>query len=144
MYSTETKIRVRYSETDQMGFVYYGNYATYYEVARAEMMRELGITYKEMEAKGCMMPMIEMSVNYLKPAFYDDLLRIKTSVEQMPASRMHFEYEIYNDVTGQLLNTGKTTLTFINRNSYKPMRAPEWFIELINARLKKDNIELKK
>jgi len=136
MISTETKLRVRYSETDQMGYVYYGNYAAFYEVARAEMMRELGISYKEMEAKGCFMPIVDMSVRYLKSARYDDILRIKTTLLKIPGTRISFKYEIYNDETGQLLNVGETTLVFINSTTHRPMRAPEWFLELINAKLK--------
>jgi len=144
MYLAETKVRVRYSETDQMGYVYYGNYAAYFEVARAEMMRDLGISYKEMELKGCMMPLVEMSIKYLKPARYDDILRITTMVHKMPNTRMTFQYEIYNDETNQLLNVGETTLTFINSITYKPMRAPDWFLELIDEKLKLKNISLEK
>ena len=135
MYTTETILRVRYSETDQMGFVYYGNYASYYEVARADMMRTLGATYKEMEEKGCMMPMLSMSVRYKKPARYDDRLRIVTRISEMPQTRMTFTHEVFHADTGQLLNIGETTLAFINSTSHKPMRIPPWFIELINKKL---------
>ncbi len=135
MFTTETKIRVRYSETDQMGYVYYGNYAAYYEVARVEMMRALGMSYKETEAKGCMMPVVDMAVKYLKPARYDDILRIKISIDQMPNTRITFKYEVFNDETGLLLNTGETTLAFINIKLNKPMRAPEWFLELIKVKI---------
>lgn len=135
MFTTETKIRVRYSETDKMGYVYYGNYAAYYEVARAEMMREIGFTYKQMEDKGCMMPMLDIYIKYHKPARYDDLLTIKTSIENLPDSRMTFHYEVYNSETAQLLNVGQTTLAFINAQTYRPMRAPEWFLDIIRDKL---------
>ncbi|MDD3878129.1 MAG: thioesterase family protein [Bacteroidales bacterium] len=142
MYSSNIKIRVRYAETDKMGFVYYGNYATYYEVGRAELMRELGITYKEMEEKGCLMPMLEMSVKYYKPARYDDVLNVITTVKNIPQTRMHFSYEIYNDETNELINIGETSLTFINATTYKPMKAPEWFLELINNKIKQQQLKL--
>jgi len=131
MLISETKIRVRYGETDQMGYVYYGNYASYYEVARADMMRQLGTSYKEMEEMGCMMPMVDMNVRFLKPAKYDDVLRIKTIVSKMPASRMTFLYEVYNDENGQLINTAETTLAFINAKTFRATRAPHWFLNII-------------
>lgn len=131
MLISETKIRVRYGETDQMGYVYYGNYASYYEVARADMMRQMGTSYKEMEEMGCMMPMVAMNVRFLKPAKYDDVLRIKTTVSKMPASRMTFLYEVYNDENGQLINTAETTLAFINAKTFRAMRAPHWFLNII-------------
>lgn len=139
MYLSETKIRVRYSETDQMGFVYYGNYAAYFEVARAEMMRKLGVSYKEMEEKGCMMPLVDMSIKYLKPARYDDMLRITTMIHLLPTTRMTFNYEIFNDTTDQLLNVGETTLTFINSITYKPIRAPQWFLDIITPKIENNN-----
>jgi len=146
MYSSETKIRVRYAETDKMGFVYYGNYAAYYEVGRGELMRVLGMTYRDTEERGCLMPLLEMSVRYHRPARYDDLLRVVTTVSKMPETRMHFTYEIYNDETGMLINKGETTLTFINAVTYKPMRAPDWFLELIEQKIgpKKNNNKSKK
>lgn len=144
MYLTITKIRVRYAETDQMGFVYYGNYASYFEVARTEMMRGMGVSYKDMETRGCMMPMVDMSIRYLKPARYDDVLRIVTMLHKMPNTRMTFQYEIYNDDTNQLLNVGDTTLAFINSITYKPMRAPQWFLELIKSKADEMQVELEK
>jgi len=135
MLVSETKIRVRYAETDQMGYVYYGHYATYYEVGRVEIMRSLGVSYKEMEARGCKMPLVEMDVKYLKPAKYDDLLRIKTTIKEIPAVKMSFYYEIFNDDTNELINTGTTILTFINSETYKPMRAPQWFLELLQNKI---------
>src|ERR1700741_695815 len=96
MLQKETKLRVRYGETDRMGYVYYGNYAEYYEVGRVETLRELGFSYKEMEDKGVMLPVVDFSISYKKPAFYDDEIRIVTSIKEMPGVRITFHYECYN------------------------------------------------
>jgi acyl-CoA thioester hydrolase len=113
MFEFTTKIRVRYGETDQMGYVYYGNYAEFYEVARVEMMRSLGMTYKSMEEQGVMMPVIELHCKYLKPALYDQEISIKVIIDELPRARMHFRYELTNEA-GELINTGETLLVFIN------------------------------
>ncbi len=128
MLSFETRLRVRYAETDQMGFVYYGNYPQYYEVGRADAMRKLGMTYKEMEAKGVVMPIARMEVKYIRPARYDDLLTVKTTVPVLPEARMHFDYEIYNE-EGVLLNKGLTILAFLNKETGRPCAAPDWFFK---------------
>ena len=133
-YITETKIRVRYSETDQAGFVYYGNYAQYYEVGRVEALRQLGYTYKGLEEKGVIMPVLSMNIKYIRPALYDDLLTIKTIVSDAPVTRMKFEYELLNEV-GKLLNKGETTLAFISKETYKAIKAPDWFTELIKKQV---------
>jgi acyl-CoA thioester hydrolase len=112
MFEFTTKIRVRYGETDQMGYVYYGNYAEFYEVARVEMMRSLGMTYKSMEDQGVMMPVVELHCKYLKPALYDQEISIKVIIEEMPRARMHFKYELTNEA-GELINTGETLLVFV-------------------------------
>ncbi len=130
MFISETKLRVRYSETDQMGIVYYGNYAQYYEVGRVEAMREMGVSYLEMEQSGVVMPILSMNVKYIKPAKYDDLITIKTIITDIPVTRMHFSYEIF-DQDNTLLNTGNTVLAFIDKNNFKPCQAPEWFIKLL-------------
>lgn len=112
MYSAETKIRVRYGETDQMGYLYYGFYALYYEVGRAEAIRELGYTYKQMEDMGVMMPVAEMNAKYLRPARYDDLVTVKTILKILPdGPKISFHSELYNE-QGELLNVGVTTLVF--------------------------------
>ncbi len=129
MLTSETKIRVRYGETDQMGYVYYGNYPLYYEVARGEMIRELGWTYKKMEAIGVMMPVHSLNVKYIRPAYYDDLLTIKTTVKEMPSKRMSFEYEVFNE-NGDLINIGSSILAFIDIKIMKPTNPPE---ELLNS-----------
>jgi acyl-CoA thioester hydrolase len=130
MYISETTVRVRYAETDKMGYVYYGNYTHYYEVGRVEAMRSLGTSYKEMEDNGIMLPVYTCNLKYMKPAIYDDLLIIKTIIREMPTLKITFEYEIYNE-KNELLNTGNTTLVFINMSTNRPCRAPESFIDRI-------------
>lgn len=131
MYISETTVRVRYAETDKMGYVYYGNYTQYYEVGRVEALRALGTSYKEMEDNGVMLPVYTCNLKYLKPALYDDLLVIKTVIKELPTLKITFDYEIYNQ-KNELLNTGSTTLVFINMSTNKPCRAPESFIEKIS------------
>ncbi len=128
MIKTETTLRVRYGETDQMGFVYYGVYAQYYEVGRVEAMRSLGFSYREMEESGVLMPVINLTINYKKPAKYDDEVRIVTSVTEMPGVRITFHYECFNQ-HNDLLNTGSVTLVFIDKEKNKPMQPPAWFME---------------
>src|ERR1700741_3439944 len=116
MYISETKIRVRYGETDQMGYAYYGNYAQYFEVGRVEALRGLGMSYKAMEDGGIMLPVLDFKVKFIKPAFYDDLLTIRTYIKELPAARIKFEYETYNEKE-VLLNVGDTTLVFVNKST---------------------------
>ncbi|RYD52074.1 MAG: acyl-CoA thioesterase [Sphingobacteriales bacterium] len=112
MYTSETQLRVRYAETDQMGVVYYGNYAQFYEMGRAEAIRQLGFTYRELEALGIKMPVTGMTSRYLRPALYDDLLTIKTTLRKLPeGSLIEFHHEVYNEA-GELLNTGSVSLVF--------------------------------
>jgi acyl-CoA thioester hydrolase len=128
MIKTETTLRVRYGETDQMGFVYYGVYAQYYEVGRVEAMRSLGFSYRDMEESGVLMPVINLTINYKKPALYDDEVRIVTSVKEMPGVRITFYYECFNQ-KNELLNTGSVTLVFIDKTKNKPMQPPVWFMD---------------
>jgi acyl-CoA thioester hydrolase len=130
MYQHEMQIRVRYAETDQMGFVYYGNYATYYEVARVEAFRALGFPYKQMEEEGVGMPVLDMQIKYHGPAKYDDLLTIKLTIAEEPRARIVFEYEIRNE-TGKVINTGMTTLAFMNMQSGRPVKIPENMLNLL-------------
>ena len=112
MYSAETKIRVRYGETDQMGYLYYGYYALYYEVGRAEAIRELGFTYRQMEEMGIMMPVVELNAKYFRPALYDDEVTVKTILKELPEGpKIQFHSELYNE-KDELLNKGVTTLVF--------------------------------
>lgn len=124
MYQFETNIRVRYAETDQMGFVYYGNYATYYEVTRVEALRSLGISYKILEENGVLMPVLENWSKYIRPAKYDDFLTIKLFLKEMPAMRITFEYEVFNE-DKKLINLGSTTLVFLDKLSGKPIQVPD-------------------
>jgi len=130
MYTASTQVRVRYAETDQMAFVYYGNYATYYEVARVEALRQLGFDYAQMEAQGVMMPVLDLHSNFLKPAKYDELLTIEVSVPKLPSVKMLFEYKITNE-QNELLNSGSTTLVFLNMANNKPVRAPESLLSIM-------------
>lgn len=124
MYTSETTVRVRYGETDQMGYVYYGFYAMYYEVARVESLRQLGLTYKSIEAQGIIMPVLENKSKYIAPARYDELLRIVCVIRQKPGIRIKFEYEIYNE-ENKLIHVGETLLVFVDKQTSKPCRPPE-------------------
>jgi acyl-CoA thioester hydrolase len=134
MIITETKIRVRYGETDQMGFVYYGNYPLYYEIGRTEMFRELVSSYNKLEKDGIMMPVMNLSCNYLKPAHYDDLLTIRTIIKEIPRATIKFHYEVYNE-NNELINKGETTLAFINAENKKPCRPPRYFISFFENKM---------
>ncbi|MDN5215471.1 thioesterase family protein [Fulvivirgaceae bacterium BMA12] len=131
MYESSVKIRVRYSETDQMGYVYYGNYAGYYEVARVESLRSLGFAYKELEGQGVMMPVLENKTKFLAPAKYDELLTIKARIASRPGVRIIFHYEIYNEQS-ELINTGETVLAFVNMTSGRPCRPPQVMQDLLD------------
>lgn len=128
MFEHTTKIRVRYGETDQMGYMYYGNYAEFYEVGRVEMLRSLGLTYKGMEDSGIMMPVLELNCKYLKPALYDEEISIKVIMDKLPGIRIHFRYELSNP-KGELINIGETLLVFINMKSNRPCLAPQDFMD---------------
>lgn len=130
MYQSETSIRVRYGETDQMAYVYYGNYAMYYEVARVESLRRLGVTYKELEASGVMMPVLENHSKFLAPARYDELLRIVTTVREKPGVKIKFEYEIFNE-QNKLINQGETLLVFVDSKTGRPVRTPEMMSKVL-------------
>jgi acyl-CoA thioester hydrolase len=121
-------LRVRYAETDQMGFVYYGAYAAFFEVARVEALRSLGVTYKSMENSGILMPVLNFSVRYFKPGQYDDLLKIETTITQLPGVRIRFEYQTFNE-RKELLNEASTELVFLNSKTMKPIKAPAMLIE---------------
>lgn len=130
MFISEVSLRVRYGETDRMGYVYYGNYAEFYEVGRVEALRELGWNYKDMEDSGILLPVHTFSIKYHKPAFYDDLLIIKTMIRELPKARIRFDYAMYNQ-QGELLNEGETTLVFIKADTKKPCGCPAAFAEVL-------------
>lgn len=119
---------MRYSETDRMGYVYYGNYAQFFEVGRVECMRKLEISYKQIEDKGIIMPVRDLNIQYFKPAFYDDELTIETIIPKLPEARILFEYKIWNKKK-ELICKGSTTLVFVNPKSGKPMKAPDYFMD---------------
>lgn len=135
MYSLETKIRVRYGETDQMSFVYYGVYAQYYEVGRVELLRSLGLSYKEIEEMGYILPVVNMYINYKKPAFYDDELTIRTTIKELPSAKITFDYKTFNDA-GDLLNVGEVILVFVDKETGKPCFAPEVIMNKFKENIK--------
>ena len=130
MFQSETLLRVRYAETDQMGFAYYGYYAMYYEVARVESLRHLGTSYKALEELGVMLPVLENNSRYFAPAHYDDELRIVTYLREKPGVRLKFEYDIFNS-KGDLIHQGNTLLVWVERKTGKPCRPPQIFMKLL-------------
>ncbi len=128
MYSYSVKVRVRYSETDRMGYAYYGNYASYFEVARVEALRNAGVNYKDLEDAGILLPVLDFSIKYIRPAYYDDELTIEVVVKELPSVRIKFEYKTFND-SGLLLNTGETTLVFVDKKTGKPRPPDETIVE---------------
>lgn len=128
MLEHTTKIRVRYGETDQMGYMYYGNYAEFFEVGRVEMLRSLGLTYSGMEASGIMMPVLELHSKYLKPARYDEEITVKVFMSKMPGVKIHFKYDLYNEKQ-ELIHVAETLLVFINMKTNRPCLPPQDFID---------------
>jgi len=124
MYTSETQIRVRYAETDQMDVVYYGNYAQYFEVGRVEAIRQLGLSYKDMEAAGVILPVVEFTAKFLRPAHYDDLLTVKSTLKELPADhRILFYQEVFNEA-GKLLTAGKVLLYFVKKGTMEKTTMP--------------------
>ncbi len=130
MYTSETTVRVRYGETDQMGYVYYGDYARYYEVARVESLRQLGLTCKELESMGVIMPVLENHSRFHSPGYYDELLRIVTRIREKPTVRIRFHYEIYNE-KDELIHEGETLLAFVDQQTGRPCRPPSVFMDVL-------------
>ena len=128
MFEHSTKLRVRYGETDQMGYMYYGNYAEFYEVGRVEMLRSIGLTYSGMEESGIKMPVLELKCKYLKPALYDEEITIKVMVDKMPGIRIHFRYELFNE-KDELINIGETLLVFVNMETNRPCLPSRDFLD---------------
>lgn len=136
MFEFRTHIRVRYADTDQMGYVYYGNYAGYFEIGRVEALRSLGISYRELEAGGVMMPVLENYSKFIRPAFYDDLLEIRVMLKEMPAARIRFEYEIFRE-NGELIHIGYTVLVFVSVSGKKIVSPPELVLKALSDFFKK-------
>ena len=129
MFVYESKVRVRYVETDQMGIVHHSNYAQYYELARTECFEACsGMTYESMEAEGIMLPILELQSRYLKPAYYNQVLTIKSIVKELPTVRLNVEYEIYNEKQ-ELINIGKTVLVFVDKQTRRPCHPPQNFMD---------------
>lgn len=128
LFSDEIQLRVRYGETDQMGIVYYGNYAQYFEVGRVEWLRKLGVSYKQMEQDGLMLPVIKMTVEFKKPALYDDLIKVKTQLVKLPSASIEFNYEITNQ-SGEILTLGNTVLVFMDVETNRPTRCPKFLMD---------------
>jgi acyl-CoA thioester hydrolase len=132
MFTSETKLRVRYAETDQMGVVYHSNFFLYYEVSRAESIRKLGYTYADMEKMGVIMPVVEVQSRFLQPAFYDNLLTIKTILKELPVHhKIEFLHEVYNEKK-ELLTTGKVILYFMEAKTMKRTTMPDELLEKLN------------
>ncbi len=127
MFEHSTKIRVRYGETDQMGYMYYGNYAEFFEVGRVEMLRSMGLTYAGMEASGIMMPVMEMHCKYLKPALYDEEITVRVILDKMPGATIHFNYELFNEKQ-ELIHQGETLLCFVKKETMRPCLPPRNFL----------------
>ena len=132
MKSHTSFVKVRYSETDQMGVVHHGNYAQYLELSRIEWLEKLGISYRSMEENGMMLPVYEMSFKFLKPAFFDDKLKIVTRLKKLPNVKIEFSYEIYNQHK-ELLTTASTTLVVMDSKTRRPVKCPEYIIEKLEA-----------
>ena len=132
MYIHTHQIRVRYADTDQMGYVYYGHYARYYEEARSEAIRALGMPYRDLEESGVMLPITRMNIKYIQPAFYDDMLTVKAILTEMPRRFIQFHYEIYNEA-GQLLYQGETQLIFVDATTRKMTQAPPLLLERLKT-----------
>lgn len=128
-------IRVRYAETDPMKYVYYGNYATYFELGRVELFRQIGMSYDELEKRGIWLPVADYSIKYIKPAHYDEVLEIHTYLKKLPGVRIAFEYEIFNQKQ-QLITTASTTLFFLSAENNKIIKCPEELFQLIEKHWK--------
>ena len=137
MITFDTKIRVWYVDTDQMGIVHHSNYIKYYEEARSAFMRHLGVSYADMEASGVLMPILKVESEYKRPAKYDDLLTVRLIIRDIPMARFTGEYEIYNSA-GELLNRGLTVLGFLNKTTMRPCRAPQWFVDILEQKMREN------
>lgn len=130
MYCFETKIRVRYGETDRMGYLYYGHYPEYFEVSRTDMIRSLGISYRQMEDQGIILPVRSLKIEYKQPALYDEELLVRSCLKSMPELKLDIDYEVYNE-QNLLVCRGNTILVFVDSKSRKPRIAPEFFLNAV-------------
>ncbi len=123
-------IRVRYNETDQMGIVHHSNYIFYYEVARTELMRSLGTSYREMEERGALLVVRDVRSRFIAPAYYDEILTVRVSIREMPTVKVTFDFEIFN-TRGESIHKGEVVLACVDKATRRPKRAPEWFVDLL-------------
>ncbi len=130
MYSFDTKIRIRYGETDQMGYVYYGRYAEFYEIGRTELIRSVGMTYRDLEDQGIMLPVVRMEAKYYKPVGYDEEITIRTHLRKLPSARISFFYEIFN-ASQELINEAICELVFTSSATRRPVRPPVKLLETL-------------
>ncbi len=135
MITSETTYRVRYADTDQLGVVYYGNYARFYEIGRTEMIRDVGLTYKDIESSGVGMPVVSVQARYRHFALYDELITIRTRVEKMPEARIIFHHEILNE-KGTVIHTAEVTLAFFDLETSRPTRAPKILTDVMEREWK--------
>jgi acyl-CoA thioester hydrolase len=132
MKNHQTQVRVRYSETDQMGVVYHGNYVPYFEIGRVEWLRNKGISYKSMEESGIGLPIVSMQINYKKSARYDELLTIHTTFKSQSSVKIEFDCAIYNEAN-ELLTTATFILVFISLKTGRPTAPPDYILELFKT-----------
>jgi acyl-CoA thioester hydrolase len=135
MITDTYKVRPRYGEVDQMGYVYHANYVTYCHQARTELLRKLGINESKLEKNNVMLPVISFEIIYKKPAHYDELITIKTSIRELPKVRFSFEFEI-KDEQHTILSKAKSTVVFVNSQSRLPMRAPNFVENTLKTKFK--------
>lgn len=126
----ENKVRVRYAETDRMGYCYYGNFATYFEVGRVEALRSLGVSYRKLEDDGIILPVLDFQIKYFKPALYDEELRIETEIKRVKGARIFFSYQTFNE-QNELLNQATTTLVFVDFKTKRPISPPDYLVEIL-------------
>lgn len=132
MLTSEVEIRVRYGEVDRMGYLHHGNYALYLEIGRTELIRRLGLSYRDMEDQGILLPVRDLTINYKQPALYDDLVTVKTSLLKRPTVKVIFDYTMHNQ-NGELLCDARTTLVFVDATTRKPIKTPDFFNELMDS-----------
>jgi acyl-CoA thioester hydrolase len=132
LITRDIPIRVRYNETDQMGIVHHSNYIFYYEVARTELMRSMGTSYREMEERGALLVVRDVRSRFIAPAYYDEILTVRVSIREVPTVKVTFDFEIFNP-GGELIHTGEVVLACVDRTTRRPKRAPEWFVALLQS-----------
>jgi len=136
MITSENDIQIRYDEVDKMGYVYHGNYAKYYHISRTELLRKIGICDKEMENHNIILPVTEMSIKYIKPIYYDDIITIKTSLHNIPTSRMKFHHVVLNH-NNEVINQADSTVAFVDIDTRKPIRTPQFIVNKIKSYIEK-------